>query len=222
MAEPKGDKLFVNLGASQVRRRLKGFGHGVRKVQSAGRNQAAIIHTATGHHLRELEQKFADVGWAASENDLSSDRLQNLKGVAMEVRRKSLGRKLTPEEAAHYRRIAELADSEIPEVRRRIKEQGYFGHLVADDVKEVVSLGAFLKSERERQGLDLAEIARRSGAKADDLQALEEGRFSEPPVSLLTRYARAVGKSLMLGLRQADPLPAPGQPTVEQLVEAPA
>jgi hypothetical protein len=71
MAEPKGDKLFVNLGASQARRRLKGFGHGVRKVQSAGRNQAVIIHTATGGHLQELEAKFADVGFSSRESDLS-------------------------------------------------------------------------------------------------------------------------------------------------------
>ena len=80
MAEPKGDKLFVNLGASQVRRRLKGFGHGVRKVQSAGRNQAVVIHTATGHHLRELEAKFSDVGSADSENGLGEplDNLRNL------------------------------------------------------------------------------------------------------------------------------------------------
>jgi DNA transformation protein len=62
MPDPKGDKLFVNLGASQVRRRLKGFGHGVRKVQTAGRDRAVIIHTATGRHLHELEAKFADVG----------------------------------------------------------------------------------------------------------------------------------------------------------------
>ncbi len=62
MPEPKGDKMFVNLGASKVRRRLKGFGHGVRKVQSAGRNKAVIIHTATGRHLAELELQFADVG----------------------------------------------------------------------------------------------------------------------------------------------------------------
>ena len=68
MADPKGDKLFVNLGASQTRRRLKGFGHGVRKVQSAGRNRAVIIHTATGHHLAELEAKFADVGCSHSED----------------------------------------------------------------------------------------------------------------------------------------------------------
>lgn len=62
MAEIKGDKLFVNVGASQARRRLKGFGHGVRKVQSAGRNKAVIIHTATLRHLAELEALFADVG----------------------------------------------------------------------------------------------------------------------------------------------------------------
>lgn len=65
MSEPKGEKLYVNLSASQARRRLKAFGHGVRKVQSAGRNQAVIIHTATGQHARELELKFADVGFSS-------------------------------------------------------------------------------------------------------------------------------------------------------------
>jgi len=69
MPEFKGDELFVNLSASQARRRLKGFGHGVRKVQSAGRNQAVIIHTATGRHLQELENKFADVGFTRQLNE---------------------------------------------------------------------------------------------------------------------------------------------------------
>lgn len=80
MADPKGDKLFVNLGPSQVRRRLKGFGHGVRKIQSAGRNQAVIIHTATGQHRKELEAKFADVGFSSHESDLREpiDNLPNL------------------------------------------------------------------------------------------------------------------------------------------------
>jgi hypothetical protein len=62
MADPKGQKLFVNLSASQTRKRLKGFGHGVRKIQSAGKNQAVVIHTATGQHLEELRAQFADVG----------------------------------------------------------------------------------------------------------------------------------------------------------------
>ena len=45
----------------QVRKRLKGHGFGVRKVESADRKQAVIIHTATGQHLRELEALLADV-----------------------------------------------------------------------------------------------------------------------------------------------------------------
>ncbi len=48
MTNIKGQHLYVNLSASQVRQRLKGFGHGVRKIQSAGKNRSLIIHTATG------------------------------------------------------------------------------------------------------------------------------------------------------------------------------
>ena len=57
----KGDRLFVNLSATQARRRLKGHGFGVRKVHSDGRNRAVIIHTATGQHKDELLGLFADV-----------------------------------------------------------------------------------------------------------------------------------------------------------------
>jgi DNA transformation protein and related proteins len=65
-------KLFVNLGASQTRRRLKGFGHGVLKIETAGNNKAVIIHTATGKHLRQLEAKFADVGFAETETSINT------------------------------------------------------------------------------------------------------------------------------------------------------
>lgn len=67
MADPKGDKLYVNLSAAHVRRRLKGFGHGVRKVQSAGKNRAVVIHTATGQHLEELKAVFGDTKVSDSE-----------------------------------------------------------------------------------------------------------------------------------------------------------
>ena len=61
MKEIKGQRLFVSLSASQVRRRLRGVGYGVRKVETAGKDQAVIIHTARGQSLRELEALFADV-----------------------------------------------------------------------------------------------------------------------------------------------------------------
>ena len=76
----KAAKLYVNLSASQVRKRLKGRGLGVKKVESAGRNQAAIHHTATGQHLRELEGIFEEVRSAASQDDLDTPvvNLRNL------------------------------------------------------------------------------------------------------------------------------------------------
>src|SRR5690606_25979924 len=80
MADPKGDKLFVNLSAAQARRRLKGFGHGVRKVHSAGKNQAVIIHSATDRHLEELKAKFSDVGYSTTEEDLSQP-IENLRNI---------------------------------------------------------------------------------------------------------------------------------------------
>ncbi len=80
MSDIKGDRLYVNLSASKARRRLKGFGHGVRKIHSAGRNQAVIIHTATGRHLAELEAVFADVSHSTSEVplDIPIENLRNL------------------------------------------------------------------------------------------------------------------------------------------------
>ncbi|QDU99190.1 TfoX/Sxy family protein [Lignipirellula cremea] len=80
MTGVKGQRLFVNLGASQTRRRLQGFGHGVRKVQTAGRNRAMIIHTATGGHLEELKARFRDVGCSHLENDIS-EPIENLRNL---------------------------------------------------------------------------------------------------------------------------------------------
>lgn len=54
-------RLLVNLGASQTRKRLKGHGYGVRRVETAGKGKAVIVHTATGGHRGELMSLFADV-----------------------------------------------------------------------------------------------------------------------------------------------------------------
>jgi hypothetical protein len=77
MSRVKGEHLLVNLGAAQLRRRLHGHGFGIRKIESPGRGQAIVIHTATGEHLRQLRSLLADVLPAApsadSENPNASD-----------------------------------------------------------------------------------------------------------------------------------------------------
>ena len=73
MSAIKGERLYVNMGASQARKRLKGVGFGVRKVESAGKNRAVIIHTATGQHLRDLEAIFVDEATTLESSDAADD-----------------------------------------------------------------------------------------------------------------------------------------------------
>lgn len=72
MARPTTYALDVNLSASQTRKRLKGYGFGVKKVQASDRNQSMIIHTATGEHRQELESLFADVMPSSPKDELDT------------------------------------------------------------------------------------------------------------------------------------------------------
>ena len=80
MSRTTTDKLFVNLSASQTRKRLKGRGLGVRRVESSGRNQSVIVHTATGDHRDHLQSLFADVATSSCETELEAP-LENLRNL---------------------------------------------------------------------------------------------------------------------------------------------
>jgi hypothetical protein len=80
MTKTATDKLYVNLSASQTRKRLKGHGFGVKKVEAAGRNQAVIVHTATGGHLQQLRSLFSDVMPSASREALDTP-VENLRNL---------------------------------------------------------------------------------------------------------------------------------------------
>lgn len=73
-------KLYVNLSASQTRKRLKGYGFGVRKVEATDRNQSVIVHTATGQHLRELKALFSTVLTSSSQDALDTP-IENLRNL---------------------------------------------------------------------------------------------------------------------------------------------
>jgi hypothetical protein len=80
MTQIKGYRLYVNLGAAQTRRRLKGIGYGVRRVESAGKQRAAIVHTATGKNLEALRSLFADV-LDRSADAASAEEPEHLGGI---------------------------------------------------------------------------------------------------------------------------------------------
>ena len=63
----KGGGVYVNLGASQVRNQLDGFVLTPPPIENTSRNQAVLVHAATGQHLLELYNLFWDVIASSSE-----------------------------------------------------------------------------------------------------------------------------------------------------------
>jgi DNA-binding phage protein len=63
---------------------------------------------------------------------------------------------------------------------------------------------AALRAERERQGLSLAELARRTGMDRAAIHKLEIGLNRNPTFATLDRYAHALGARIQWGLQTRD------------------
>jgi predicted transcriptional regulator len=102
-------------------------------------------------------------------------------------------RRLTPEEAAVYRKVRQQIAEELPDIlARRGERQASFDQLAA--------VLAQLRSAREEQGLSLSELTERTGMDRSALSKLETGRRPNPTLETLIRYAEAVGKRLVVSL----------------------
>jgi len=111
-------------------------------------------------------------------------------------------RPLTPAERVRAAEARQLVAAEQPEIRRKARQykQEYDAAQIA--LHDALKL---LKSERQRLGLSLADIADRSGIERPNLSRLENEAESNPTIATLTRYADALGKRLLIVL--ADQVP---------------
>jgi len=102
-------------------------------------------------------------------------------------------RRLTPEEAAKYRKIREQIEEEKPEINARFKAQLETA---------AVSQRAFqqLKQIRESKGLSLRDIESLTGIDASALSKLERGERENFTVDTLVRYAQALGKHVAFSM----------------------
>jgi DNA-binding phage protein len=98
---------------------------------------------------------------------------------------------LTPEEAAKYDAIRRAVDQELPEIlsRRRAHEE-----LVEKLLQD-------LKAARESAGLSLADVRDKTGMDRSAIAKLENGHRANPTLDTLIRYATAVGKRLVVSLK---------------------
>jgi DNA-binding XRE family transcriptional regulator len=105
-------------------------------------------------------------------------------------------RRLTPEEAAKYRKVRRRVDEELPELLARHESR----MAALDDLQEVLRQ---LKAAREAQGLSRADLTKSIGMDRSALSKLETGQRPNPTVETLVRYAAAVGKRSVVSVVDA-------------------
>lgn len=113
----------------------------------------------------------------------------------------------TPEQAAARVKQADFrveASAAREALERERREQGKIA--AADEPTEpddAVATARFiggLRQHREQAGLSLGDVAERSGIDKASLSRLENGWYPNPTINTLVRYARAIGKRLVLDL----------------------
>jgi hypothetical protein len=113
----------------------------------------------------------------------------------------------TPEECAARVKQAEFRAEErsVREALERERREG--GGIAATgattEPEDAIAIARFLgtlRQHREQAGLSLGDVAERSGIDKASLSRLENGWYPNPTANTLARYARAIGKRLILDL----------------------
>jgi DNA-binding XRE family transcriptional regulator len=112
------------------------------------------------------------------------------------MKRITRDRRLTSEEAAKYQTIRSQVAAELPDLIVRHQER----MAALDQLDELLSQ---LKAAREAKGLSLADLTDLTGMDRSALSKLETGQRGNPTVDTLVRYAKAVGKRVVVSLTDA-------------------
>ena len=75
------------------------------------------------------------------------------------------------------------------------------GRIPGEELRNAISSPdsiAALKSLREQQGLSISEMAERTGMDRAMISRLESGRLDNPTLATVSRYAKALGKRVVV------------------------
>jgi DNA-binding XRE family transcriptional regulator len=117
----------------------------------------------------------------------------------------------TPKETAQLRADRERYQRDKPTPEQLLAEGGHSGFIPLGELMVLHQVMAALRQERERQGLTLAELAKRSGIDQAALSKLETGAHGNPTLDTLYRIALALGKVIACVL-QDSPTKLPTRP----------
>lgn len=104
---------------------------------------------------------------------------------------------MSPEEKARIAAIRDRFQSEKPSMGDLLasKEVSHFGP--HGEYLDMQAVFAALKEERQRLGLSLNAMEKKTGIKKAALSRLENGKQTNPTIETIYRYAAGIGKRIL-------------------------
>jgi predicted transcriptional regulator len=123
--------------------------------------------------------------------------------MANNPRRIHRPRQQTPEQEAAERALRERFQRDKPTLEDLVESGDVTQIFTMGEYWELRKTFAALKALREQQGLSITDLADRSGMDRAMISRLENGQIDNPTIATMTRYAKALGKKVVVSLVDA-------------------
>lgn len=110
----------------------------------------------------------------------------------------------TPEQEAAEQAIRERFQQERPTLQDLVDGGDVAALFTMGEYWELRKTFAALRAVREQQGLSISDMAERTGMDRAMISRLENGQVDNPTVATMTRYAKALGKRVVVSLVDAE------------------
>lgn len=109
----------------------------------------------------------------------------------------------TPEQEAEELALRQRFQQDKPSLQDLV-DRGDVGQVFTmGEYWELCKTFAGLKALREQQGLSIGDLAERTGLDGEMITRLEKGQLDNPTLATVSRYAKALGKRVVVQLVDA-------------------
>src|SRR5438067_7441336 len=109
----------------------------------------------------------------------------------------------TPEREAAERAVREQFQKDKPSLQDLVDRGDVTQVFTMGEYWELRKTFAALRALREQQGLSITDLAERTGMDRAMISRLENGQIDNPTISTMSRYAKALGKRIVVSLVDA-------------------
>jgi ribosome-binding protein aMBF1 (putative translation factor) len=109
----------------------------------------------------------------------------------------------TPEQESAEQAIRERFQQERPTLQDLVERGDIAAVFTMGEYWELRKTFAALRALREQKGLSISDLAERTGMDEAMISRLENGHVDNPTIATMTRYAKALGKRVVVGLVDA-------------------